>query len=119
MSPRVIKNQGARNRRAGHAYELQLIHEHIDLGFVDCVSSRSESKRMDDKGVDLMFTDPFRIQAKNVANSIQYDKTIGRMPKGKGMYNLVFHKRGPKQYVIMEKKDWYEIVGMLKKERII
>lgn len=117
--PRVIKSQGARNRRAGHAYELQLIHEHIALGFTECVSSRSESKRMDDKGVDLMFTHPFHVQAKNVANSIQYDKTIGRMPKEKGKYNLVFHKRGLKQYVIMEKKDWYEIVDMLKREKII
>ena len=117
--PRVIKSQGARNRRAGHTFERTLIKEFKDLGFIQCCSSRSESKNMDDKGIDLCFTDPFQIQAKNVKTSIQYEKTLDRMPKGKGKYNVVIHKKERKQYVIMEKGSFYEIIQMLVSERII
>jgi Holliday junction resolvase len=41
------------SRAKGHAYELQIVNRLKELGY-DAVTSRSESKRMDDLGVDII-----------------------------------------------------------------
>ena len=54
-------------RNKGHAYERKIVNELKEyLLFVNALSSRSESKNLDDKGVDIAYTDPFYIQCKAV-----------------------------------------------------
>ena len=79
-------------RKKGHAYELQIRDFFRDLGFKDCVSSRSESKNMDDKGVDLCYTGPFYAQIKAVENLGSIHNVLAKMPKEEKL-NLVFHKK--------------------------
>jgi D-arabinose 1-dehydrogenase-like Zn-dependent alcohol dehydrogenase len=79
-------------RKKGHSYELLIRDFFKELGYTDCVSSRSESKNLDDKGVDLVFTGSFWVQCKAVENLGSVHAILDRMPKDDKM-NLVFHKK--------------------------
>ena len=79
-------------RKKGHAYELVVRDFFKDLGFTECVSSRSESKNLDDKGVDLVYTGPFWVQCKAVENLGSIHNILAKMPKDNKM-NVVFHKK--------------------------
>jgi len=79
-------------RKKGATYELQIRDFFRELGFKDCVSSRSESKNMDDKGVDLCYTGPFYAQMKAVENLGSIHNVLEKMPKEDKM-NVVFHKK--------------------------
>lgn len=106
-------------RNAGHSYERQLAQEFRELGFVDCVTSRSESRRRDDAGVDLCYTGPVNVQAKRWKSAPSYHAVLKSMPDEPGQMNIIMHKR-PNQgeVVVMSKADFYEIVQSLVKERI-
>lgn len=79
-------------RKKGHQYELQIRDFFKDLGYAECVSSRSESKNMDDKGVDLCNTGPWYVQCKAVENLGSIHKVLANMPN-ENKLNVVFHKR--------------------------
>lgn len=49
---RIMTNQ----RKRGNNYEVKIMNRYNEIGY-ECVTSRSESKRMDDAGVDLVFLD--------------------------------------------------------------
>jgi len=78
-----------RNRTAGHNWEREVIKDLKKVGFQDAVSSRYESKRADDAGVDIVGTGPFNIQCKNESKRPDYHKLITEMPAG---INMVLHK---------------------------
>lgn len=63
------------SRTKGHAYETQIAKELRDIGFTGVVTSRSESKRMDDDKVDLIDKDntlPVNIQLKKTQATPNY-----------------------------------------------
>jgi hypothetical protein len=104
-------------RKKGHRYELDVGRTFNDLGW-KCVTSRSESKRTDDAGVDLCYTDPFQIQAKAWERAPSYHALLANMPKGK--INLVFHKRNHKGTVVaMKEEDFIYLLKLLIKHDII
>jgi hypothetical protein len=78
-----------RNRTAGHNWEREVVKDLKQVGFKDAVSSRYESKRLDDAGVDVVNTGPFNIQCKNETKRPDYHKLITEMPPG---MNVVLHK---------------------------
>lgn len=86
-----MATRGKSARQKGHTYELQIRDYFKDLGFNDCVSSRSESKNLDDKGVDLVYTGDFYVQCKAVESLGSLHKILESMPTDK--MPLVFHKR--------------------------
>lgn len=103
------KKKKINGRAKGKTYELALIKEILHW-FEDAVSSRSESKRTDDAGVDIMYTDPLQIQAKAVEKSINTHKILAGMPQVEGKLNLVFHKRNHQGCVVsMKKSDFYQL----------
>ena len=68
---------GARNKAKGNEYERKIAQELRDLGFTGVVTSRSESKAMDNNKVDLIDKDnllPCNIQLKKTVNTPQYFK---------------------------------------------
>ena len=106
-------------RKKGHSYELAVIKMFRDLGW-DCVSSRSESKRTDDLGIDICYTDPFAVQCKAVEKLGSLHDVLAKMPDKKGTYNLVFHKRKNKgSTVTMSKDTFFELLEMLLANKII
>ena len=52
-----------RNRTAGNNFERLIVNELKELGFDDVVTSRAESRNMDNRGVDIFGNNfPFYIQ---------------------------------------------------------
>ena len=110
------------NRQAGNNYERKIVLELKELNF-DVVTSRAESKTMDNKkvdifsplGVDNVLT--FYIQCKNSKNKPDYHKIITEMPKDRTP--VIFHKQTHKvnttfvtdgEYVIMKKEAFYKLI---------
>lgn len=100
-------------RKKGHAFELYLVNLFKSLGFGECVSSRSESKRMDDAKVDLCYTEPFYVQAKAVEKLGCVHAILDSMPKKKGITNLVWHKKNRKGSIVCMKEE--DFIVILKK----
>lgn len=119
------KMTGAYAKRKGNNYELKLIKEHNELFDTDTlVSSRSESKRTDDAGVDVVDPNnlvPYYIQAKCTQNQPNVDLIKDCKLKDKPLV-VFFNKQIKKEkkcvsggeFVIMEKEFFYELLKQLK-----
>lgn len=99
-------------KNKGNGYERKIAAEFREIGFDDAVTSRSESKSMDDAGVDLCNTEPFNVQCKAWERAPNYHQVLAEMPK-KGI-NVLFHKRNRAgEIVVMKKEDFYWLVGII------
>lgn len=86
---------------------------------MDACTSRAESKRRDDQGVDLCYTGPWNVQAKRYKSAPSYHKVLAEMPDEPGQVNVIHHKRPRKgAVVVMSEDDFMEIVETMKKEGI-
>lgn len=68
---------GKKSRRKGNNWELEIINKLKEIGYTGCVSSRSESKRVDDAKIDIIDLNnqlPCYIQAKATQNLPNYHK---------------------------------------------
>lgn len=92
----------------GRAYEQKICRELIKLGYPDCVTSRSESRRTDDEGIDFVNTGSFAIQAKAWERAPSMPPLLQRMAKAKKGIPLIFRKQNYKpETVTMLKDDFY------------
>lgn len=69
------RRSGSYNRNRGHRAEQKIVNELKELGFEGVVSSRSESKSMDDNKVDIIDKNnqlPCYIQIKHTLQTPQY-----------------------------------------------
>ena len=67
--------QAKRNRGKGNSYELKIINDLKNIGYVGCVSSRSLNKIADANKIDIIDVNeelPINIQAKNTINTPNY-----------------------------------------------
>lgn len=101
------------SRAKGNSYELRIINLFKSLGWTEACSSRSESKRKDDAGIDICYSDPFYIQCKAVENLGSAHSTLNAMPRDRGKINLVFHKKNRAGTVVSMKMD--DFVNILTK----
>jgi hypothetical protein len=86
-----------RNRTAGHNFERQVVNDLKARGFVSAVSSRFESRRLDDSGVDICNTSPFDIQCKNMQGNIDYQKYLEAInPPDGHEIKVLLHKKTKK-----------------------
>jgi len=97
------------SRAKGHAYELQIVNRLKELGY-DAVTSRSESKRMDDLGVDIIDNTDFYIQCKAVEKlKPSLHDILKRMPTKK--VPVVYHKRNGKGTIcVLRQKDFERLL---------
>jgi len=86
--------------------------------FPEAVSSRSESKNLDNKKVDICNTGDFYIQCKNTSSKVDYHKVISEMPKDK--ICLIAHKYTKKsnknfvkqgEYIILKFEDFISLIS--------
>jgi hypothetical protein len=102
------------SRKKGTGYELDVIKRFKEKGWGECVSSRSESKRKDDAGIDLCYTDPFQVQCKAVEKLGSAHDILAKMPEGK---NLIFHKKNRKGTLVYMTEELFwemaEKAGMI------
>jgi len=115
----MMKTKKNNSRAVGHNYEREIRKELIELGWVNCQTSRYASKMLDDNLVDYTETQPFQIQAKRWKSAPSYHEILKKMPQNEN-YNIIIHKRPQKgEVVVMDKQSFYEIVRMLRAEGII
>lgn len=114
-----------RNRSAGHNYERKIAKELKELGFEGIVTSRAESRNMDNSGVDIF--DPtnsfkFFIQNKVYKSYPKLYELIFDKKVNKDKPMLVFHKKVEKkgdrfytqgEFVSMSKETFYNILKQL------
>lgn len=112
------------NRTAGNNYERTLAQEYRDLGFDKAATSRYVSRERDDAKVDLCYTVPFNVQAKYTKNYPNMFSLLDEMPKDNN-FNVIHHKKNigvgktPEEIVVLKKEDWFEIIKILKGNKII
>lgn len=118
------RKTGAYCRNKGHRYETKIAQELRSLGFTDVVTSRSESKSMDDKKVDLVDRSgklPCYIQLKNTVNTPQYHAIKKECPLKDKPFIVIWNKQVKKEkvfgsageVVIMDKDFFYELLSKL------
>ena len=79
------------SKQKGNRFEQFCAKLFRAYGFT-CLTSREESKRLDDLGVDLVTNAPYNVQCKHVERlSTSYHQIINEMPTDKTP--LIFHKR--------------------------
>ena len=105
-------------RKKGHDYERRIAVELRELGFTDCRTSRYSSKMLDEAGVDLVNTDPFSFQIKAVESGISYHRVLSEMQRNCNL-NVILHKRNRKEVAVFTKEDFYELIAMLKTNKIL
>lgn len=105
---------GRKSRTKGHAFERKMAEELKEF-FPEVCTSRAESKRLDDLGVDLAFTNNFNFQCKAVEKlSPSYHEILRLMPDDDDI-NTILHKRNRKGVVVsMKLEDFKKILYILK-----
>lgn len=101
-------------KKKGSAYEQDLARKFREAGYPECVTSRSESKNLDDKGIDLCYTGKWQIQAK-AQESIRPSahEILNNMPEGN---NLLFWKKNRKGTIVcMTEELFFKIMKIVDK----
>lgn len=100
---------GKARRNKGNTYERSIVNECKALGYPNAITSRLESKRMDDAGVDVLNVSGYHIQCKRTERIPRFDDILIGMPKDK--VPVVFHKRNNHpDTVTMLKSDFYNMI---------
>ena len=104
------------SRKKGHKFELDIVNMLKVYGY-EAVSSRSESKNLDDQKVDIVDNTKFYFQCKHVERMVEsYHDILASMKKGK--IPVIFHKRNNKGVVaVLTLKDFNDL--LLYKEELI
>ena len=88
------------SKNKGNRFELETIKLLKDLGY-KAVSSRSESRSLDDKGVDIVTDAPFGIQCMHVEKmSMPIHELIKKMRINDIDNPVVMHKRNNKGVIV-------------------
>lgn len=120
---RSIKN----NKRRGSDYERQIAKELRELGYLGVVTSRSESKAMDDMKIDLIDKEdklPFYTQIKRCIKYPNYIEIRKACPLKDKEFVLFWNIqkttestfRSEGEVVVLDKKFFYELIKNYKNE---
>ena len=116
-STKKKRRSGKYSKSKGNKYELQIVNELKAMGY-DAVTSRSESKRMDDAKVDVITNFPFHIQCKNTQVKPDYIKIINEF-KLTDKPLIIFHNSQVKkkvncvslgEFAILRKEYLYNLI---------
>ncbi len=102
---------GSRNRTAGNNYERHCVNRLKKDGCLDVVTSRAESRNMDNRGVDIFGPSlPFHIQCKNTVKDVKYHDLLNeeRLPTDKPL--VIFHKKTEKRGKVFRQVGEYVIM---------
>ena len=102
------------SRAKGHQFERKIAEELREMGY-DAVTSRSESRRLDDAGVDLVDDTAFYFQLKRVEALRPVDDILASMPADKT--RVVLHKRSHKQAVVSMSWEDFKKLCLSKPEK--
>jgi hypothetical protein len=109
-----------RNRTAGHTWERECQKILLSL-YPKVLTSRNESRTLDNLKVDLTHTDPYYFQCKTTANKLDYHTLLNEMPQD-GHINVLLHRLTKKantrfikqgDYAILKMDDFIELITKL------
>ena len=107
-----------KSKRKGSNYELKVIKELTELGYDGLVSSRSESKAVDNKKVDIVDTENCMdcyIQCKATANTpsiININRECGLKDRPLAIFwNYQNNSTIPEEFVIIPKEYFYKLIN--------
>ena len=121
----ILKKKRTRSksysRTKGHNYETKIAKELRDLGFTEVVTSRSESKSMDDNKVDLIDKSnklPCKIQLKATQSIPSYFKIRSESTVNPEEFVIIWSKQEKREVnivsvgeaVIMDKSLFYKLI---------
>ena len=115
------KRSGAYSKQKGNRYELKIIKELVELGYEGLVSSRSESRSLDNDKIDIAETAdklPCYVQAKCTKVTPNVEEIIKACPRKDRPLVIVWNKQINKEvnmasageYVMMPKSFFYELI---------
>lgn len=122
VSEKVKRKRNPKNSRSrGNAYERRIAQELRDLGFPGVVTSRSESKRMDNAKVDLIDTEhklKCLLQLKLTQATPNYFKIREECPIKDAPFCIIWNKtkqtdatyRSVGEAVILDKDFFYKLI---------
>jgi hypothetical protein len=110
---------GRKSRNKGHNFERKMAEE-LRPFFPNVCTARAESKKLDDRGVDLAFTQGFNFQCKAVEKlSPSYHDILKQMPDDEDL-NVILHKRNRKGVTVTMDLDSFKVLlTMLKRLDLI
>lgn len=92
------RKSGKYAKQKGNNYELQIVNELKQIGYEDCVSSRSESKRMDNDKIDIVSDDlPVYVQCKCTKNTPSYHKIEEDCPRKDKPFVIFWNRQEVKE----------------------
>ena len=109
------------SRTKGHNYEQKIVRELKELGFKNVVTSRSESKAMDDNKVDIIDKDdllPCKLQLKSTQSIPSYFKIRSESTVNPEEFVIIWSKQEKRKVnivsvgeaVIMDKNLFYKLI---------
>lgn len=107
--------QAKKSRSKGASWEREVINKLKEIGFTGCVTSRGESKKVDNNKIDIIDTEgklPINIQCKQYQNTPSYF-TIRDACSDKSKPFVVFWKKSPeggensKGSIVMVDTDYF------------
>lgn len=111
------KYSAKRSRKKGNSYELTIIKELTDLGFDGLVSSRSQSKNLDNAKIDICDTEnklDFYVQCKytqSQPNIAQINKEVGLRDKPLAIFwKKVNGSTNKEEFVCIPKNYFYKLI---------
>ena len=121
LEPKKRTRSKSYSRDKGHRYEQKIAQELRELGFKNVVTSRSESKSMDDNKVDLIDKDdklPVKIQLKSTQTIPSYFKIRSESTVNPEEFVIIWSKQEKRdvnivsvgEAVIMDKKMFYKLI---------
>lgn len=122
------KRSGAYNRNRGHRAEQKIVKELKELGFTEVVSSRNESKAMDDNKVDIVDKAnklPVFIQIKHQLATPSYFDIREQSTVPNERFVIIWDKQKKCEkniitigsIVMMDKKMFYELIKPYAEEK--
>jgi hypothetical protein len=106
-------------RKKGHDYERQVANEFVALGWSNAKRHLEYQSSEAEAGQDLDNTDPFLIQCKCGRHLPAPLNILDQIKNCPGKYKLGMVKNTSKgEYIIMHKKEFYELLMKLKVEQI-
>jgi len=121
LEPKKRTRSKSYSRDKGHRYEQKIAQELRELGFNGVVTSRSESKSMDDNKVDLIDKEnklPVKIQLKSTQSIPSYFKIRSESTVDPEEFVIIWSKQEKRdvnivsvgEAVIMDKKMFYKLI---------
>lgn len=115
---RAFKAKQSKNK--GNAWELDIVNDLKNIGYLGVCSARSQNKRLDNSKVDIADENnelPVYIQAKNLANFPNYYKIEEECPLKDKPFIIAYKKayndgtRSPEPLAIIPLKYFYQLIS--------